>query len=48
MFKARACSSPFGGEVSPEATERGRVNTPTSGRLHAPHPLTPAPQGGGG
>ncbi len=41
-------TSPLAGEVSPKATEGGRSNAQAPDRLNAPHPLTPAPQGGGG
>src|SRR5262245_32789082 len=41
-------ASPPVGEAPPKAAEGGRADTQAPGRLHAPRPPTPAPQGDGG
>jgi lysyl-tRNA synthetase class 2 len=45
---ARFDSSPLVGEVSAKRTEGGRSDMQAPDRLNAPHPRTPAPQGGEG
>jgi lysyl-tRNA synthetase class 2 len=42
------CASPLVGEAPTKSAEGGRADHQASDRLHAPHPPTPAPQGGGG
>jgi chromate transporter len=49
LLGATLLASPLAGEVaSVSEPEGGRADTPTSARLNAPHPPTPAPRGGGG